>query len=65
MKIVYDEFFGELSYAQRAVYRKYNVSPADHQMLVDEFGETEHAKITQAVKDRSPHGMFQFMLSGR
>lgn len=59
MKMVYDEWYGELSYAQRAAYRKYNVSPADHQGLVREFGEDEHAKITAAVKERSTSGMYR------
>lgn len=53
MKLVYDEWYGELSYAQRAAYRKYNVSPMDHKLLASEFGEKEHAKITAAVKERS------------
>lgn len=58
-KMVYDEFYGELTYAQRAAYRKNNVSPADHHDLVDEFGETNHAAITQAVKERSDDGMYR------
>jgi len=52
MKMVYDEWYGELSYAQRAAYRKYNISPADHDFLVSEFGANEHAAITAAVKER-------------
>lgn len=58
MKMVYDEWFGTLSYAQRAAYRKYNVSPYDHQMLVQEFGE-DHAAITRVVKERSVDGMYR------
>ena len=50
MKIVYDEWYGELSFAQRAAYRKHNVSPADHDMLVDYFGGNDHAGITAEVK---------------
>lgn len=59
MKMVYDERYGELSYAQRAAYRKHNVSPSDHDMLVDEFGASAHAEITKAVKERSVDGMYR------
>lgn len=59
MKMVYDEQYGELSFAQRAAYRKYNVSPMDHQMLVNEFGEANHIKITEAVKARSESGIYR------
>lgn len=58
MKLVYDEWYGELSYAQRAAYRKHNVSPADHDDLVAEFGASNHAEITKAVKERSPDGYY-------
>lgn len=44
----------------RSAYRKYNVSPADHDDLVDEFGRDAHTAITKAVKERSiEHGMYQ------
>lgn len=59
MKIVYDEWYGELSYAQRAAYRKYNVSPSDHNLLMNEFGAGAHAEITKAVKERSSDGMYR------
>ena len=58
MKIVFDEWFGELSFAQRAAYRRFNVSPSDHAGLVNEFGEDAHAAITEAVKTRSTSGMY-------
>lgn len=58
-KMVYDEWYGELTYAQRAAYRKYNVSPSDHDELVEFCGGADkHAEITQAVKDASPQGYF-------
>lgn len=57
-KMVFDEFYGNLTYAQRAAYRKFNVTPSDHDTLVDIFGASEHAKITAAVKAASPTGMF-------
>jgi hypothetical protein len=59
MKMVYDEWYGEISFAQRAAYKKHNVSPSDHDMLVDEFGESAHREITAAVKERSPNGYYQ------
>lgn len=52
MKIIFDEWYGEISYAQRAAYRKYNISPSDHRDLVREFGEENHQAITNAVKER-------------
>jgi hypothetical protein len=59
MKMVYDEWYGELSYAQRAAYKKHNVAPVDHDDLVAEFGEDAHAEITAAVKQRSADGMYR------
>jgi hypothetical protein len=58
-KMVYDESYGELTFAQRTAYRKYNVSPSDHRELVDEFGDSAHAAITQYVKDNSTTGMYR------
>lgn len=57
-KMVFDEMYGELTFAQRAAYRRYNVSPSDHNDLIDTFGEGEHAAITAAVKKYSTSGMF-------
>lgn len=56
--MVYDENFGKISYTQRARYRKFNVSPSDHDDLVDVFGETAHEDIIRAVEKYSPDGMF-------
>lgn len=58
MKIVFNESFGILSYAQQAAYRKFNVSPSDHWDLEDLLGVENHAVITAAVKDHSPGGNF-------
>lgn len=52
-KMVYDERYGKVSYAQRAAYRKHNIAPVDHDDLVDEFGAENHKAITEAVKERS------------
>ena len=57
-KMVFDEAYGTLSYAQRAAYRKYNVSPSDHDDLMQVYGESNHAGITAAVLRHSPDGMF-------
>jgi len=57
-KMIFDESYGELSYAQRAAYRKHNVTPHEHDDLVRAYGEDEHAKITAAVKQFSPSGYF-------
>ncbi len=57
-KIIFDERYGNVSYAQRAAYRKYNVSPSDHDSLVEVFDPNDHAGITAAVKEFSPNGMF-------
>lgn len=60
MKIVYDENYGELSFAQRAAYRKFNVSPSDHDALRQRLGSSNHAAITAAVKQFSARtGMFE------
>ena len=49
-KMVFDEWYGELTYAQRAAYRKYNVPPAMHGDLIARFGEESHQRITAFVK---------------
>lgn len=56
----YDEQYGDLTRPQKAAYRKYNVSPADHFDLIDEFGENNRTAIVAAVKDRSPNGYYNF-----
>lgn len=60
MKMVYDEFYGDLSFAQRAAYRKYNVSPADHDDILMHFRAREHDAITKYVKFNASNnnGMF-------
>lgn len=50
MRTVYDEWYGELSVAQRAAYRKHNVSPSDHDMLIERFGAGAHQEITAFVR---------------
>ena len=58
MKLVYDESYGTISFAQRAAYRKYNVSPADHHELVVKYGADNHKDITIWVKEHSPKGYY-------
>lgn len=58
MKLVYDEWYGTLSFAQRAAYRKFNVSPSDHDGLVRRFGADAHQEITAFVKKHSESGMY-------
>jgi hypothetical protein len=67
MKMVYDEWYGELSYAQRAAYKKHNVSPSDHDSLMAAYREAhgfsldatdKHTWATRMVKRNSENGMF-------
>jgi hypothetical protein len=59
MKMVFDEWYGELSFAQRSAYRKHNVTPAQHQDLLDNFDEGDHAGITRYVKAHlNEHGSY-------
>lgn len=60
MKFVYDESYGRLSYAQRAAYRKHNVSPSDHDSILLHFRPWEYKAITDYVKFNASNngGMF-------
>ena len=51
MKMVYDEWYGTLSYKQRATYRKHNISPSDHQSLVDAFGNDPQAIVAEVERE--------------
>lgn len=55
-KMVYDEWYGELTYAQRACYRKYNVPPAMHSQLVERFGDDPKAIIEFIKRMVAEHG---------
>lgn len=57
MKMVYDEWYGELSFAQRSAYRTHNIPPALHQELVEYFGAASHAAITAYVKSKPRNAM--------
>lgn len=49
--LIFQEAYGPLSRRQWQVYRRYNVSPADHMMIVDVLGysEDDHDAIVQHV----------------
>jgi hypothetical protein len=60
-EVTFHEQYGNVSRAQLAAYKKHNVSPSDHDDLVETFGEDDHAGITAAVKDpanQSESGLF-------
>lgn len=57
MKMVYDEWYGQLSFAQRAAYKSHNVPPALHDELVAYFGADAHAAITTYVKGGQRSGL--------
>lgn len=62
--MVYDEWYGTLSYAQRSAYRKHNVTPYEHDRLVERFGESAHAEITKAVTNGiGAQGMFDLSIA--
>jgi len=46
---VYHESYGEISPAEHRAIKKHNVSPMDHQVLVDKFGEDNHEIITRYI----------------
>lgn len=47
---VFHEMYGSVSRPQLAAYRKFNVSPSDHDTLVDAIGD-DPRRIVQAIKD--------------
>lgn len=57
--MTFHEMYGPVSKPQLAAYRKHNVSPADHDEMVNHFGEDAHDQIVEHVKRNSPNGMYQ------
>lgn len=53
MKFTFQEAYGTLTAGQWTLYKKYNITPMEHSMLMEEFGEENHADIIEAVKERS------------
>lgn len=61
--LIFHERFGDVTRAQLAAYRKFNVSQSDHSDLVDAFGEDDHAGITAFVKRHSESGMYSVLFA--
>ena len=51
--VVFHEMYGNVTRPQLAAYRKHNISPMDHDMLTNHFGEDAHGEITKWVKDQA------------
>lgn len=60
MSKVFDEYYGELDAEQHALYKANNVSPADHDLLVDQFGDDLEALMAY-VRENSPNGNFRIL----
>lgn len=55
----FHERFGEVTRAQLAAYRKFNVSQSDHWDLVEAFGAGDHKGITEfVIKHSQESGMY-------
>jgi len=48
--LIFHENYGDVTRAQLAAYRKFNVSPSDHDDLCDALGGGNHDAIVKAVK---------------
>lgn len=56
--MIYDENYGYLTREQKSTYKKFNVSPADHDYLVYRLGDSP-VEIVRYVKEKSaPYGYF-------
>lgn len=47
--LVYTDAYGTVSEKQRRAYRHNNVSPADHDALVEHYGREAHDEMTKVV----------------
>ena len=54
LTMTFHECYGDVSRAQLAAYKRHNVSPYDHDQLVQLYGDN-HQLITQVVKDVRHH----------
>lgn len=63
-QLVYTDAYGEVTAAQQRLYRKHNVSPSDHDMLVGVYGDGPGSReaIMAAVREHSKDGMHQEFL---
>ncbi len=55
--LTFHENYGEVTRAQLAAYRKYNVSPSDHDDLVEAFG-SDRGRILNYVLNHSEEGYY-------
>jgi len=58
-KMVYDEWYGELTYALRAAIRKFNVSPSDYRDLEDRCGVGNYDGILSRIRVNSEGGYYR------
>ncbi len=65
MKTVFDEWYGWLTYAQRAAYRKHNVPPAMHDMLDQRFRGDPAAIVAFIRACVADHGRIDYSDIGR
>jgi len=56
-ELVFDEAYGYLTKQQLQLYKTRNVSPADHDLLVDRFG-TDSTALMVFVEQNSRNGLF-------
>lgn len=56
--LVFDEMYGELTFALRAAIRRYNVSPSDYDSLCDELGAENFDEKKRVIIEHSKDGMF-------
>lgn len=59
--IIYTDAYGEITEAQHRLYRKFNVSPADHDMLLEVYGDGPGSRdaIMAAVRTYAKDGQYQ------
>lgn len=66
MKLVFNEWYGELRQSTLNLVKKYNVSPADFDMLLDDwtdnYGQTDWFGLNNTIRKRSPNGYYQPVL---
>lgn len=56
---VYTDDYGYVTEAQLKLYRQFNVSPADHDTLVEVYGSDASDEIVAAVRQYSRDGQYQ------
>lgn len=56
--VTFHEMYGEVTRAQLAAYRKHNVSPSDHDMLVNAFGNDGAAIVAEIKRQVANGGRF-------